>query len=78
VFGEDFVLIYKGGAVGPGSILNPKAAGYPTPLPGWETLPGVDFDFWLPFAVPKAADPGGMVIKFVWPGVRYYWGLGGR
>jgi len=78
VLGEDFVLIYKDGAVGPGSILNPKAAGYPTSLPGWERLSGADYEEWISFTVPKAADPREMVIMFVWPGVRYYWGLGGR
>lgn len=36
------------------------------------------FEIWIPYSVPKAADPGEMVIRLVWPGVRYTWGLGER
>lgn len=76
-YSDDFSLIYKNKAVDFAGVPLREEAGYHT---SWssEIFPGVVFETWHPYAVPKAADPGEMVVRFEWRGVRYTWGLGER
>lgn len=73
---DDFSLIYKGTAM-EWSLEDEELKAH---VVGWayEIYPGVVCEDWNTYQVPKAADPGEMVVRLKSGEVRCTWGLGER